>query len=59
MRLKGRQPNTHKTYIDAVARFAAYYDKSPELLGKAEVRRYLLYLIVEQHLAESSVSVAY
>ena len=59
LKLKGREPNTHKTYIDAVARFAAYYGKSPEQLGKDEVRRYLLYLIEEEHLAESSVNVAY
>ena len=59
LKLKGREPNTHRTYLDAVARFAAYYGKSPLQLGKQEVRRYLLYLIEEQHLAESSVNVAY
>ena len=59
LKLKGREPNTHKTYIEAVARFAAYFDKSPEQLGKDDVRRYLLYLIEEEHLAASSVNVAY
>lgn len=59
LKLKGREPNTHTAYIDAVARFAAYFDKSPDQLGKEDVRRYLLYLIEERHLVESSVNVAY
>ena len=59
LKLKGREPNTHKSYIDAVARFASYFHTPPDQLGKEEVRRYLLYLIEEQHLAESSVNVAY
>ncbi len=59
LKLKGREPNTHTAYIAAVARFAAYFHKSPDHLGKEEVRRYLLYLIDELHLAESSVNVAY
>ncbi len=58
-RRKGEQPNTEKTYIRAVAAFAAYFDKSPERLGKEHVRHYLLHLIEGEHQAESSVNVAY
>jgi site-specific recombinase XerD len=59
LKLKGREKHTQKAYIENVARFAAYFDKSPDQLGKEEVRRYLLYLIEEKHLAEGSVNVAY
>jgi site-specific recombinase XerD len=59
LKLKGREPNTHKAYLRAVTSFANYFDKSPDRLGAKEVRRYLLYLIEEQHLSESSVNVAY
>ncbi len=59
LKLKGRAENTHRAYIEGVAKFAAYYNKSPDQLGKDEVRRYLLYLIEEKHLAEGSVINAY
>ena len=59
MRRKGLSRKTEKTYVPAVAAFAAYFGKSPERLGKEEVRRYLLYLIDDQHQSEGSVNVAY
>jgi integrase/recombinase XerD len=40
----GLTSSTQATYIQAVRRLAAYYQRSPELLSEAEVRAYLLYL---------------
>jgi site-specific recombinase XerD len=59
LKMKGREEHTQRAYIDNVARFALYCGKSPDQLGKEEVRQYLLYLIEEKRLAESSVNVAY
>ena len=59
LKLKGREENTRRSYVEAVARFAAYFHKSPDQLGKDHVRRYLLYLIEDQHLAETSVNSTY
>lgn len=59
LKLKSREPNTQKAYLRAVTSFANYFGKSPDRLGAREVRSYLLYLIEEQHLAESSVTAAY
>jgi integrase/recombinase XerD len=44
MQLRGLTPKTQAMYITAVARFAVYFGKSPELLGPEDVRAYLLYL---------------
>ncbi len=40
----GLAPSTQAAYIQAVRGLAAYYRRSPDLLGEAEVRSYLLYL---------------
>ena len=52
-------PRTHSAPIlEQVARFARYFGKSPEHLGPAEIRTYLLHLVNDKHLAASSVIVA-
>jgi len=51
LELRGVSPKTIKLYIDCVARFARHYGKSPEQLGRDEVRKYLLYLIHERKVA--------
>ena len=48
MQLQNCAPNTILAYIDNVARFARYFKKSPDLLGRKEVRIYLLYLRQER-----------
>ena len=45
MELVNFSPKTIKLYIDNVARFARYFNKSPDLLGPEDVRTYLLYLV--------------
>ena len=47
--LRKLSPSTRRNYLLYCRKFAAHYDHSPEQLGEAEIRAYLLYLIqVEQ-----------
>jgi site-specific recombinase XerD len=47
--LKGLAPTTRRNYLLYCHKFAAHYRRSPEELGEAEIRAYLLHLIqVEQ-----------
>jgi len=48
---------TIDSYILAVKEFAKYCNKSPDLLGAEDVRRYQLYLINEKKLAPHTVKV--
>ena len=47
MQIRNLTPNTQRTYTEQVARFARYFGKSPEHLGPAEIRTYLLHLVNE------------
>jgi site-specific recombinase XerD len=58
MQIRNLTPNTQRIYISQVARFACHFHKSPDLLGPAEIRAYLIHLTQEQHLAASSIIVA-
>jgi hypothetical protein len=40
MRIRNLSPNTQKSYIEQVARFAAYFHASPERLGPEQIRAY-------------------
>lgn len=57
--LKGYSPKTCKYYIANVKRFSDFYDKSPELLGDAEIREYLHYCITKRKLSECTVNTIY
>jgi integrase/recombinase XerD len=47
--LKGYSPATRHNYLVHARRLAVYYRRSPEELGEAEIRQFLLYLIqIEQ-----------
>lgn len=47
--LKGFSPATSRNYLLYCRKFAAHYQRSPQELGKAEIRRFLLHLIqIEQ-----------
>jgi len=48
MEMRNFSPKTIGLYIGNVARFARYFNKSPDLLGPEEVRTYLLYLVREK-----------
>jgi len=38
-------------YVEAVARFALHFKKSPELLAPADIRRYQIFLVQERHVS--------
>lgn len=58
MQIRNLSPHTQRAYVEQVVRFARHFRKSPEHLGPAEIRTYLLYLAQEKHLAASSIIVA-
>ena len=49
---------TQRTYVETVARFARYFDRSPARLGPEQIRSYQVYLTNERRLAPSSLVVA-
>ena len=49
---------TQRTYVETVARFARYFDRSPARLGPEQIRAYQVYLTNERRLAPSSLVVA-
>ena len=53
LKLRNLSSRTIEIYVKRVAAFARHFDKSPEHLGKAEVRSYLLYLVEEKHVSWS------
>ena len=58
MQIRNLTPNTQRVYVAQVVHFACHFRKSPDLLGPAEIRTYLIHLTRERHLAASSVIVA-
>jgi site-specific recombinase XerD len=48
MKLRNYAPRTIKIYVKRVATFAEYFDKSPQRLGAADIRAYLLFLVQEK-----------
>ena len=57
MQIRNLTPNTQRVYIAQVVRFSCHFRKSPELLGPAEIRTYLIHLTQERRLAASSIIV--
>jgi site-specific recombinase XerD len=45
MKLRGLSENTRKTYLRCTEGFVKHYGKSPTLMGKVEVRDFLLHLV--------------
>ena len=58
MQIRNLTPNTQRVYVAQVVHFACHFRKSPDLLGPAEIRTYLIHLVQERRLASSSVIVA-
>ena len=58
MQIRNLTPNTQRVYVTNIGRFASYFCKSPERLGPAEIRAYLLFLANDKRLTVSSISVA-
>jgi site-specific recombinase XerD len=57
MQIRNLTANTQRVYVEQVVRFARHFRKSPEHLGPAEIRTYLLHLAKERRLAASSIIV--
>ena len=45
MTMRNLSPNTHETYIRAVAQFSAFHRRSPDKLGVEHLREYNLHLV--------------
>ena len=58
MQVRRLSPFTQRTYVETVARFARYFERSPERLGPEHIRAYQVYLATERGLATSSLLVA-
>ena len=54
LQLSGAKPKTQKTYLREVENLTKYFNRSPEELGEAELKEYMLYLINERHLSEGT-----
>lgn len=57
MQIRNLTANTQRVYVAQVFHFACHFRKSPDLLGPAEIRTYLIHLTQEKHLAASSIIV--
>jgi integrase len=57
LQLRNLSPETQRSYIEQVARFARHFGRSPALLGPNDIRTYQIYLINEKQLAPSSIIV--
>lgn len=55
LKVKKSPDNTIRGYMSQARRFAEYYGKCPSKLGREEVRRYLLHLVEDRGLSESSL----
>lgn len=53
LRLKNFSPKTIKVYVDAVAKFARHFGRSPDQLDQEDVRKYLVHMM-ERGLARST-----
>src|SRR3954468_13770787 len=57
MQIRNLTPHTRRADVKQVVRFPGHFGKSPELLGPAEIRSYLIQLTQERRLAASSIIV--
>ena len=58
MILRGMAPSTQRAYLEAVAKFACHYNRSPDQISNEELKTYLLYLHLEEKRATSTCNVA-
>jgi site-specific recombinase XerD len=54
MKLRNLAPRTIQVYVSRVASFARHFGRSPEVLGREEVRAYLLHLVHDKHVSWST-----
>jgi len=56
LRTRNYSPRTEKTYIDAVARFARHFGRSPDQLGAAQVTEYQIWLHEHKHASATLIN---
>ena len=59
LELRGFSPKTPQNYLGNVRRFATHFERSPEQLGREEVRTYLHHLISERGLSKATLHTTY
>ena len=58
MKIRNLALTTQVSYLEQVSLFARHFNKSPEILGRKEIRTYQLYLAQKKKLSPSSLIVA-
>ena len=58
MSIRNLAENTQSAYLQQVAAYSRYFDRSPDQLGPEEIRTYQLYLMEVRALTPSSICVA-
>jgi integrase/recombinase XerD len=58
MQIRNLAPLTQTAYVQQVSLFARHFGRSPEYLGREEIRAWQIHLVQDKHLAASSISVA-
>jgi len=58
MKIRNLALNTQDCYLLQVSQFARHFGKSPELLGREDIRAYQLHLTQEKKLSPSSITIA-
>lgn len=58
MQVRHMAPKTIRAYLDHIAKFAHFFNQSPERLGPEDVRRYQLHLLHERHVSWSTFNQA-
>jgi len=58
LQLRGLAPNTIKNYVSVIAKYARHFRRSPDKLGRTELRQYLLYLVNEKQVAQGTYNQA-
>jgi len=59
LQLRGLSPKTQKIYLNQVRSFARYFKRSPEYLGEKEVKEYLLHILKEKKVSDSTYRQSY
>jgi integrase/recombinase XerD len=57
LRLRNYADNTVERYLDAVKSFARYFHRSPDRLGREQIRDYLLHLVKDRNAAPNTVQI--
>lgn len=58
MQIRNLSPGTQAIYVHCISQFARYFGKSPDALGREQIRAYQVYLAQEKKLAPATITVA-